>query len=1187
MHFSRISPARACQVAAIFLLLCGVSAPAFADGLAASPNPVNFYYSGNPLSLEPITVAVTLGGEPVAVTGAAFTSNPKPSPIQPNQELFTREVAGTSIQVGVNRSALEGVTIGGPYVGTLKIDSGANSITIEVRLTLGDLSFTLNPTNLQFYAAPGDTLPRSQTITVNTFGTDSFTAGATMHNGTGWLSIVPTSGTTAPGSNSVVVTVDASGLGAGNYTGTVRVTIGSTERLANVALQVGGVGGLTFNPASLGFTYSTITQQLPAARTLAISSTSATQFSASPVSTGGWLKINGSTNSTGWGSLPSVVTVSVDPTLVGVGIHEGTIQVQANDNSFGTAQVTLVVDNSSSSVTVSPTSLAFSGLAPSPKAIAIATSAAGVTFTASSPEPWLTLSQYSGTAPATLYAYVNPAGLGESTYTAYIMLEFSGGATGSHQVYVSYSPSGGGGTTQTAALPSQVSFAMQKGQSAAPAPKQFVVTGIPGTTFDMTAETASGGNWLQAYTENTVPAKVTVQVNNSVAAALNAGQYSGTVAIVSSTGTVNVAVTLNVSEAPVLLPNPGAFALFYDPSSGGTPPPQIFSFTSSNPSQQLSFSAGSSAAWLQLYGASGSTPGGLSAVIRVNDLPPGASTAEITAVSGGGSSVVKIPVTVLVSQPQANVTVSPSSLAFTTTAGSLPAPLTLSVMGTANTTFSVSSSRDWLTLNPTSGFIPANVQVTANTAGLGLGTHTGIIAVTAGGTTVQVPVSVTIASVAPANLLMLTVGAFEYQLGGPLPANKNVLLDSDGSPLSFQIEVGSDRGWLSVSPLSGTTPRTLTVSVDPRGLEIGSYSGTITVTSPGAINSPQSRPVVLNITPGPLLNVSKTTLNFAFTTGGSVPSAQVLAVTSNDPNVQLPFAAQADQPWIAVQPATGSTPGNLSVTVNPAGLGTGTHNGWITITSSAVPGTSIPVAVQLAITTPLPTLTAIANAASYATGAAAPGEIVVLFGSSLGPQQLVAFELDSSGRVPTSLSNVRVLFNGAPAPLIYVSAGQVSAVVPYAFQGGAVWVDYLGAQSNALQVARAPARPGIFTLDASGSGPGAILNQDYSLNSGTNGAAPGSQVLIYLTGEGQTIPGGVDGHVNSDYNNLPRPVLDVAVRIGNQPATVHYAGAAPDMVSGVMQVNAEIPAGLSPGLFPVLVTVGTASSQAGVTVAVK
>ena len=183
----------------------------------------------------------------------------------------------------------------------------------------------------------------------------------------------------------------------------------------------------------------------------------------------------------------------------------------------------------------------------------------------------------------------------------------------------------------------------------------------------------------------------------------------------------------------------------------------------------------------------------------------------------------------------------------------------------------------------------------------------------------------------------------------------------------------------------------------------------------------------------------------------------------------------------------------------------------------------------------------------------------------------------------------RVLFDGIPATLLYTSSVQINAIVPYAIDGRPsvqAVVDYNGAVTAPLTLQVAGSAPGIYSLDGSGSGPGAILNQDLSLNSAANPAAQGSIVILFGTGEGQTTPLGVDGQVA--VSTFPTPVLPVSVTAGGRPVTeVLYFGGAPGEVAGLFQLNFRLPAGLAPGNIPVVVQVGTASSQTGLTLAVR
>jgi uncharacterized protein (TIGR03437 family) len=152
----------------------------------------------------------------------------------------------------------------------------------------------------------------------------------------------------------------------------------------------------------------------------------------------------------------------------------------------------------------------------------------------------------------------------------------------------------------------------------------------------------------------------------------------------------------------------------------------------------------------------------------------------------------------------------------------------------------------------------------------------------------------------------------------------------------------------------------------------------------------------------------------------------------------------------------------------------------------------------------------------------------------------------------------------------------VSAVAPFGLQGRAstqVQVEYLGVASAPIAIPVATALPGIFTVNASGKG-AAIT------------AAAGSTIVLYATGGGAMTPAVADGATVQP--TLSRVSQNVTARIGGVPATVAYAGVAPGIIAGVLQINLAIPAGVSRGsAVPVDVTIGGVTSQSGVTVTVQ
>jgi uncharacterized protein (TIGR03437 family) len=244
---------------------------------------------------------------------------------------------------------------------------------------------------------------------------------------------------------------------------------------------------------------------------------------------------------------------------------------------------------------------------------------------------------------------------------------------------------------------------------------------------------------------------------------------------------------------------------------------------------------------------------------------------------------------------------------------------------------------------------------------------------------------------------------------------------------------------------------------------------------------------------------------------------------------------------------------------------------------------------QSAMSAPQPVVAAVSSAASYDATGVSPGEIVDVWGQSLGPATPASPQLDAEGMWSTSLGGVEVLFNGYPAPIYYGSATQLNAIVPYEvaqFQTVNVTVVNQGNASAPIQVPISAVKPAIFTNDSSGHGQGAILNQDYTRNGPANPAARGQYVFIYATGEGLTDPPGVDGRISG--TPLPKVALACSATIGSQTATLNYCGEAPGATAGLAQLNAQVPESVTPGsAVAVTISIGGIASQQGVTMAVK
>jgi uncharacterized protein (TIGR03437 family) len=206
---------------------------------------------------------------------------------------------------------------------------------------------------------------------------------------------------------------------------------------------------------------------------------------------------------------------------------------------------------------------------------------------------------------------------------------------------------------------------------------------------------------------------------------------------------------------------------------------------------------------------------------------------------------------------------------------------------------------------------------------------------------------------------------------------------------------------------------------------------------------------------------------------------------------------------------------------------------------------------------------AVVHSATYQPTITAPGAILSLLGNYLGPEEPRQFALGPDGRVGPELGGVRVFIGGLPAPLLYVSAGQVNAITPYGL-----------APSLSPVPVRLERETGVATADALvrsaavGIFPSAVVNADGERNDAAHPAAKGSTIVLYGTGLGQTTPAGVDGAVTPPDNmpvQLVRTSAQISAGVSSANAEVLYAGPAPGMVAGVCQINVRIPANATSG----------------------
>ena len=551
----------------------------------------------------------------------------------------------------------------------------------------------------------------------------------------------------------------------------------------------------------------------------------------------------------------------------------------------------------------------------------------------------------------------------------------------------------------------------------------------------------------------------------------------------------------------------------------------------------------------------------------------------------------------------ADISLTPTTLGFKYTIGAaLPASQTLQIKSSgAALAFSIVAtstqySGQWLSLSALSGITTASIKVYVNPTGMPAGPYQATIEVDSPAAatpahTLQLTLDISnptpTFSVSPASL------TFAYQTdASSLPVAQSVVVTAVGAAQTVSASAGT-AAWVlppNASLVLAGMPETAAVAVNPAGLGPGAYTGTLTFTSATANPKTTTVAVTLNVSAGaPVI-----------TTGGIWPAGAPAG--SSDTTITIVgqnFFAGKSQAYAGTTALTSTvvSPTAMLATVPAAMLTTANVSLSITVVTqtAANPSTAQPFVVYGAG----PQIFAVADAASYSATAISPGEIITIFGVGLGPAQLAPFPGTS---LPTSLpvgaaTATSVTIAGVTASLIYSSATQVSCIVPYSVASGSpvnVVVSYGTNASPAAAVNVVDADPGIFTLDSSGIGQGAILNiavaadstVTYSVNGASNAAAKGSIVAIYLTGFGQTTPA---GNATEFISGSVVPVGAVSVTVGGQPATGVAAAAPIGSVPGFLQVNATLPtANITAGpAVPVVVSIGSAQSQARVTMAVK
>ena len=1083
--------------------------------------------------------------------------------------------------------------------GLLLLSGGSNPLNAQP-------SLGVSPATLNYTLATGSSQTQVITVIVAPNGPFSVAIPESLQP---YLSANPASGTTTPAQ--ISVTVNSTGLAPSevSYTMSLTVVSGTLQQSVFISVKVTGSSSqIAATPASLAFSYQT-GGTVPEGRDVIITSQtgSAQNFTVSVVSSG-WLEATPASGST---ASANVVRVKATPGTLAAGAYDGTVIVTPVGGNPLQIPVRLTVSGAPQ-VSLNKTALSFvwqTGT-PAPVAQTITATASNtdsqIFFNAEAntdtTQQWLVLTPPAGITPSDIQVSVSPLILNQllpGKYTGRVRVSAQTSVNAVQLVPVTLTISA---TPLLVLAPSSMQFSMAA-SGAVPA-MQKVTVASTSTALSYTANfvPASGGNWLTLTPLlGTSPSEIQATVN-AAAQSLLPGTYTGSINVISGTDSQSIPVTLTVNNSAVLSSSPASLTFVYQ-TGKAVPSDQFFTVSSTGGPLSFTAVAASTGNWLSLSSATGAvliTPSAIGVKANVTGLAAGTydGTVTLTPVSGtGGATIVNVRLQV---SNTALLRIGANELPFTVLPGgpqgvnqNLAVDSTGDPIAFAVST-SINNGANWLGIFTSAGTTPANVIVSVNATGLTPGTYTGSVTITpiGGGPAQSVPVKLVVS----AGTLAVSSSALTFtQFAGlAAPAAQTVTVTNPaGGALPFSVV--SDSSWLTVTPAGGSAPAVLTISADGRNLLPGTYTGTITVQAPGASNSPQLIRATLTVMQQQTITIGVSSLSFSAQSPTQPPAAQPITVQGSTSGMTVKATATTvtGGNWLVVAPVEGAIPVTLNVSIAPAvlaGLAAGTYTGSIRIESPNTSNSPQTVGVTLTVAAALPSLLGVVNSASYLPGQLAPGEIVYVTGTNMGPAQLTV--ASASPSFPTALAEVRVLFDGIAAPLLYVMNDKASAIVPWALAGRAstqVQVEYKGQKSTALNLQMGAVAPGIYSTAASGSGQGAILNQDYSYNgtaANTKRAAKGSVIMVYGTGGGVTTPAGIDGAITPGILyplNVP-----ATASLGGRTARVTYAGGAPGLVSGALQMNVEIPDDAPSGAaVPLVILIGGTPTQANLTVAIE
>lgn len=758
--------------------------------------------------------------------------------------------------------------------------------------------------------------------------------------------------------------------------------------------------------------------------------------------------------------------------------------------------------------------------------------------------------------------------------------------------------------------PKTLTFTAQSNGAASVAQSLLVASSVTNLAYTVTGATGNG-DWLSVTpASGLAPGVIQVSADPSH---LPPGDYEATVSVNApdafpSLVVVDVKFSVTPASAPTLAAEPDSLEFdFVAGLPGGSHPLVVRNVGSGTLPFGLSATTTTGGNWLSVSPASGSaavsTPSIATVTANPGKLPPGTYAGLISVQSAPSKQQVFVPVTMTVHSTAQTIVLSQSGLTISAVAGTTATQQQsfevlnpgLGALNWSAASSTLSGGNKWLSVSPPTGASgpggtsPGEVDVTVNPSGLAAGDYYGQVTITSPGAANSPQVLSVVLTIAPLGTLSVpdvrpTGLVFVSTANGPIAPQEFVITNTSGSANSFRSTRGA--AFFSYQPTTGSLPpgQPVPISVQPnlQGEGPGVQRGSITL----QFADGSTRLVaVLLVVPGSAaasavghaqsshvsgcqasnLNLVFTLLGQGFQAPASWPAAIEVKVVDNcgvfldTGSVTVSFS-NGDSPLALVpvgqgtwsgtwQPGNSASPISVTATAQNAN---GSLRGSVVITGATAPNPSIPVITSASVV----------SAASLRPHAPlSPGGLISIFG-----QNLSTGAAESGLPLQLLLNGTSAIIGGAALPLLYVSAKQMNAMIPYDVPINTTV--QLVIQNNSsltvpMPVSVAPAQPAVFTVNQNGKGQGYIFGPNSRLADANNPVRSGDTVTIFCAGLGAVdqpiLPGSP-----APANPLARTTSPVTATVSGTAANVTFAGLAPGYV-GLYQVNAVVPEGVTPG----------------------